>query len=109
MSEVWVVGEPEMVEGFALAGARVEPAREPSRVEWLVRETLRAREPAVMVVTESLFEKLPEKVRLAAERAARPMFVTMPEPPGWATVPGREDLVTRIIRRAVGYRIKVKR
>jgi vacuolar-type H+-ATPase subunit F/Vma7 len=109
MSEVWVVGEPEMVEGFALAGARVKAMHDPSRVEWLLRETMRARAPAVVVVSESLYELVPEKVRMAAERAARPMYVTLPEPPGWEAVPSREDLVTRIIRRAVGYRIKVKR
>jgi len=109
MSEVLVVGEPELTEGFALAGGRVEPTVDLARVEWMIRETMRSRNPAVVVVTEGLFERLPEKVRLAAERSARSMFITLPTPPGWETLPGRDDLVSRIIRRAVGYRIKIKR
>jgi vacuolar-type H+-ATPase subunit F/Vma7 len=109
MSEVLVTGEPEAVEGFALAGARVEALRDVPRLEWLLREAMRARNPAVVVVTESLYEKLPEKLRLQAEGSARPMFITLPAPPGWSELPGRDDLVSRIIRRAVGYRVKVRR
>ncbi len=109
MSEVLVVGEPEQVEGFALAGARVDSTRDPERVAWLLREAILRRAPAVVAVTESLYEGLPEKIRLAAESSGRPMVITLPRPAGWEALEGGDNLIARIIRRAIGYRIKVRR
>ncbi len=109
MSEVLVVGQPEIVEGFGLTGARVETVSDPGRVEWLVSELLRTRDTGIVVITEDLYEEIPEKLRVKAEASARPLFITLPRPAGREIWEEREDLISRIIRRAIGYRLKIKR
>ena len=109
MSEILVVGEPEIVEGFALTGARIRPESDPRRAERLVEQFLMSKDVDIVVVTENLFEKIPERTRNRAESSGRPLFVTLPRPAGIETWGEHEDLISRIIRRAIGYRLKIKR
>ncbi|UCF30378.1 MAG: V-type ATP synthase subunit F [bacterium] len=109
MSEILVIGQPEIVEGFSLAGADVETCSDPSRLEWRVMDLLRGRSHGIVIITEELYESLPEKVRLKAEESGRPLFITLPRPRGEDFWTEQEDMITRIIRRAIGYRLKIRR
>ena len=109
MSEVLIIGEPEVIEGFELTGAGIEPEIDPARVQWLMEELLRSRDTEIVVITESLYEQIPEKVRTRAEASDRPLFVTLPRPAGRDEWAEREDLVSQIIRRTIGYRVKIRR
>ncbi|MDF1535471.1 MAG: V-type ATP synthase subunit F [bacterium] len=109
MSEVLVVGQPEIVEGFGLTGARFEAVTDPDRVEWLVTELMRNRDTGIVIITEDLYNQIPEKLRVKAEASARPLFITLPRPVGRELWDEREDLISRIIRRAIGYRLKIRR
>jgi vacuolar-type H+-ATPase subunit F/Vma7 len=109
MSEILVIGEPEIIEGFALTGARIRSETDPRRAERLVDQFLMSKEIEIIVVTESLFEQIPEKTRNRAEASGRPIFVTLPRPAGIETWGEHEDLISRIIRRAIGYRLKIRR
>jgi vacuolar-type H+-ATPase subunit F/Vma7 len=108
MSEVLVIGEPEVVEGFALAGTDVESSRDPERVAWMVPELIRSSAYGIVLVTETIYDHMDEKVRARAEASARPLFVTIPAAAG-TELWGGEDTISRIIRRAIGYRLKIKR
>ena len=109
MSEILVLGEPEIIEGFALTGARIRAESDPSRAERILDGFMRSKEVDIVVVTESLFEQLPEKTRVLAEASGRPIFLTLPRPAGIEAWGEREDLISRIIRRAIGYRLKIRR
>jgi vacuolar-type H+-ATPase subunit F/Vma7 len=109
MSELLVIGEPEIIEGFGLTGAKVESVTNPDRVEWLITRLLRSRNEGIVVVTESLYEKVPEKTRAQAEASGRLLFVTLPRPAEMELWEDREDLIGRIVRRAIGYRVKIRR
>lgn len=109
MSEILVIGEPEIIEGFALTGARIRPESDPARAERILENLLNSREADIIVVTESLFEQIPEKTRILAENSGRPIFLTLPRPAGIEAWGEREDLISRIIRRAIGYRLKIRR
>jgi vacuolar-type H+-ATPase subunit F/Vma7 len=109
MSDLLVLGRPEIVEGFGLTGARFEVVTDPGRVGWIVTELMRTRDTGIVVITEELYEQIPEKVRIRAEASARPLFITLPRPAGRELWKEREDLISRIIRRAIGYRLKIRR
>jgi len=109
MPEILVVGEPEIIKGFALAGAKIRPESDPKRAGWLFEQRMRTRNAEIIVVTESLFETIPERTRTLAEASGQPIFVTLPRPAGIETWEEAEDLVSRIIRRAIGYRLKIRR
>jgi vacuolar-type H+-ATPase subunit F/Vma7 len=74
-----------------------------------VDQLLRSQDAGIIVVTENLFEQIPEKTRSRAEASGQPIFITLPRPSGIETWEEREDLISRIIRRAIGYRLKIKR
>jgi len=109
MSEILVIGEPEIVEGFALTGAQIRSETDPVRVAHLVDRLVQSQEADIIVITESLLERIPEKTRSKAEASGKPVFVSLPRPAGTDTWEGHEDLISRIIRRAIGYRLKVRR
>lgn len=109
MSEILVIGETEIIEGFALTGARTRPENDPRRAEALVDQLIGSKEADIVVFTESLFEQIPEKTRTRAEASGRPVFVTLPRPAGIESWDGHEDFISRIIRRAIGYRLKLRR
>ncbi len=109
MPEILFIGEPKIIEGFALTGAQTKPETDPKRAGWLIEQHIRARDAGIIIVTESLFEQISEKTQTLAEASARPIFVTLPRPVGFESWEGAEDLVSRIIRRAIGYRLKIKR
>ncbi len=109
MSEVLVLGESEVVEGFSLTGADVEGCQNAERAAWRIADILRLRSHGVVIVTETLYGDIPEKLRLKAEQSGRPLFVTLPRPAGQSAWAKREDLISRIIRRAIGYRLKIRR
>ena len=109
MSDILVIGEQEIVEGFSLTGADVEECADPDRIQWKVSELMRTRSHGIVIITESLYATLQEKLRLKAEQSARPLFVTLPRPAGHEVWGEREDLISSIIRRAIGYRLRIKR
>jgi len=109
MSEVLIIGEPEIIEGFALTGADIEPENDPVRAQWLVEELLRLRDTGIVVITESLYEQIPEKVRTRAEASSRPLFVTLPRPTDRGSWGEREDHLSQIMRRTIGYRVKIRK
>lgn len=109
MADILVIGESEIIEGFALTGARIRPESDPARAEQILHNLRTSRESDIVVITESLFEQLPEKTRVLLESAGRPIFLTLPRPAGMEALGEREDLISRIIRRAIGYRLKIRR
>ena len=109
MSEILVIGEPEIIEGFALTGAMTRPETDPVRTGHLIDQLIRLRTADIVVFTESLYERILEKDRSRAEGSTKPIFVSLPHPTGIEKWSVREDLVSRIIRRAIGYRLKVRR
>ena len=109
MSDLLVLGKAEVVEGFSLTGARFEAVTDPDRMGWIVSELMRNRDTGIVIITEELYDQIPEKIRVRAEASARPLFITLPGPAGRELWDEREDLISRIIRRAIGYRLKIKR
>ncbi len=109
MSEVLVIGDADLVEGFSLAGADIELCRDVEKVEWMVSELSRTRRYGIVFLPERLFEQLQEKTRDRAHLCARPLFLTIPAPATDEWWEDREDHISRIIRRAIGYRLKIRR
>ena len=109
MSDILVMGSPDIVEGFTLTGADVENVRDPARAEWMVEELIRRGSYSIVIITEALYSSLSEKLRTTAEKSSQPLVITLPVPAGLRYWEEREDLISRVIRRAIGYRLKIRR
>ncbi|MFN8583218.1 MAG: V-type ATP synthase subunit F [Gemmatimonadaceae bacterium] len=108
MSAVRVVGRPGACAGFALAGI---PVAEVDDVQSTTRllATLTARSDiGVVLVEQDLLDALAEADRRALLRRATPIVVPFPGP-AWAEVPTSADAyVLELLRRAIGYRVRLR-
>lgn len=102
-----VLCTPEVARGFRLAG--LEPVEARPGAEGADRlKDLRARpDVGVVLIEESLYDALPEPDLRALEREARPLVVPFPGPV-WAPPPSPEAYVVELLRRAIGYRVKLR-
>jgi len=109
MSHVVAVMEREAGLGYRLAGVEV---REASGPEELGRKAeALAAEPGVrlVILDEEFFRRLPRSLQRRFEESRIPVFVPVP-----SLALGKEELrpeeyVARLIRRAVGYQIRIRR
>lgn len=105
---VRVVSRPAAAAGFALAGLRAAEASTPEEAGERVR-ALRA-EPGVGVILleDSLYDRLPEDVRREFGRRPLPMIVPFPGP-AWAARPeSAEAYIVELLRQVVGYRVRLR-
>ncbi len=102
-----VLCTPPVAPGFRLAG--LEPVEALPGEDGTARlARLRERpEVGVILIEQSLYEGLPEPALRALEREARPLVVPFPGPV-WAPPPSPEDYVVELLRRAIGYRVKLR-
>jgi vacuolar-type H+-ATPase subunit F/Vma7 len=96
---VRVVCRPELAAGFELAGLRADTAVDAPR---------RAGDPAVgiVLVDERLHRALPADVVRRLERLERPLVTTFPGP-RFAAAEAAEEVVVELLRRAIGYRVRL--
>lgn len=90
--------------GFSLAGM-VQQSVEPSQAEPTLRQLVADASVAVVVMDERLLRRIPEKRLRELETDWRGLLVTLPAPSG--TEEG-EDRLQRLIRRALGYHVRLQ-
>lgn len=102
-----VLCTPEVAPGFRLAG--LEPIEAAPGAEGTARlSELRTRpEVGVVLIEERLYDGLPEAELRALEREALPLVVPFPGPV-WAPPSSPEEYVVELLRRAIGYRVKLR-
>jgi vacuolar-type H+-ATPase subunit F/Vma7 len=94
--------------GFRLAGAPVEEideGEEPERLKALVSDP----GLGVLAVEETLLERVPEALLQRIGREGIPVLFPFTFPKGWAEVGRGEQYVATLIRRAIGYHVKIQR
>lgn len=105
--DVVVVCRPELAAGFRLAGLSVREALTPEEAaEWL-QSVRRDGRGGVVLVDQQLYDGLSEDIRAGIEREAVPLAIPFPGP-AWAAEEGAEAYVVRLLRRAIGYRVRLR-
>ena len=102
-----VIASPGLSTGFALAGVPVFEASDgvdaARQIERLVDEV----NAGVIIIDEPLYRDLPEEVRRTLRRAALPVVIPVPGP-DWTTESTAHEYIVEILRRAIGYRVKLQ-
>lgn len=88
--------------GFALAGA-VQEVATPGQAEAALKRLL-AEADTVVAVDERLLAEIPAERLRFLERGGRALLLTLPAPRDGEE---GEDYVRRLLRRVLGYRVKV--
>ena len=106
-SQLVVIANPGLGTGFALAGVRVFEA---SNGEAAAAEIARLKEETdgrVIIIEEPLYKEIPEDTRRAFERFPLPVVIPVPGP-DWATESTAHEYIVDILRRAIGYRVRLQ-
>lgn len=105
---VEAIGRPEVAAGFAFAGLSTrEVASADEAAEW-VRQARQQSDVGVILLEDALYEQLPEELLRAIGRRPLPMLVPFPGPRWEARPEEAEAYVIELLRRVVGYRVRLK-
>lgn len=103
---VIVIGREPFLAGFALAGLPTLEAADGAEAAALLRD-LRAQDTAgVVLIQQALHGALPDEATRELERGALPIVVPYPEP-SWARPVSPEEHIIELLRRAIGYRVRL--
>ncbi len=105
---VQVLCRPEVGAGFGLAGLRPLETTDVADGIARLRELLRDPTAGVVLVEESLYDALPEDLRLELSRRPLPMVVPFPGPQWEERREGAETYIIELLRQVIGYRVRLK-
>lgn len=109
MYKVMVVTDSESADGFRLAGVDVIGLTADDDQSAVISELLNDDSIGVLAVNQSFVDHLDERLRVRLEQSNRPVAVFIPA--GRQEVGGaqKREYVARLIRRAIGFDIKLRR
>ena len=109
MDMLLVITYPDMALGFRMAGAdviEIERGREsPGVLERVIEEG----RYGLIAVEEELLDRIPEELERRIRKKGRPVLIPIRSPQGWSKEKAKEPYVAKILRRTIGYHIKIKR
>ena len=106
-STVRVVCRPGIATGFALAGVTADVVEHQSEAEPLLAGLMAQPDAGVVLLQEDIYDALTPDLQARLDRSALPVVVPFPGP-AWAEVPSAEERVVELLRRAIGYRVKLR-
>jgi vacuolar-type H+-ATPase subunit F/Vma7 len=109
MGNIVALVDEETALGFRLAGVGARPTETPEELLRSAEMLLVDPRVRLVLLDESLFRQLPDRTRRKLEDSRSPVFIPIPvfRLPKGAVKP--EEYVARLMRRAIGYHIKIRR
>jgi vacuolar-type H+-ATPase subunit F/Vma7 len=105
---VRIVCGPDVSPGLALAGLAAVPADDPVAAALRITRLLDEPDVGVILVDERLYEALPDELRSRFARNPLPLVVPFPGPVWVSRREGAEAYVAELLRRAIGYRVRLR-
>lgn len=105
MNRIVVLTPSDADNGFACGGA-IQHAVPPGQTATTLQQALGEAESGVVILDERLVAEVGEELLHELEERFPGVLVVLPAPGGST---GGEDYATRLIRRAIGYQVKVQR
>lgn len=93
--------------GFTLAGVRVREVKDEHEAFDAVTEAIGDNENGVVLVDEEYALKYPQRLQKLIDHTIIPFVVSIPVIHRWEYGRDRAEAVGEMIRRAVGYRVKL--
>lgn len=104
-----VVTGPETADGFMLAGVKVDAVRTVAETEARVKAALEEKDCGLLLVDELLLDQVGEPLLRRLERAALPIVVPLPLDMKWWREKRGMDYLLRLIRRSIGYHMRLRK
>lgn len=106
IASVRVLCRPEVAPGFAATGVAVERLGAGADVAGAIAAAAGHEGVGVLLVEEELYRALGEEARRRVDRMTRPVVVPFPSP-AWEVAEAAEAYVVELLRRAIGYRVRL--
>jgi vacuolar-type H+-ATPase subunit F/Vma7 len=104
-----VIADADTVVGFRLAGVEAVAAAGPEEAERLLRERIGGAETAIVLVNQAFFDGFSPALRHKIEKLGLPLVIPIPISHGGWREERSEDYILGIIRRAIGFQMKIGR
>ena len=101
-----VVTDPDTAPGFRLAGVDVLEASNVEEAKKIIPSLLFKDDTGIVAVNEDFMASLDEKLMERIEKTHRPIIIPIPSR---IRQIDRTDYIERLLRRAIGYNIVVRR
>ncbi len=108
MNKVLVITYSDIAVGFKLAGVDVITPDKDEEISDLFEECLNNNEYGLVVVEEAFLSNLNEWTRKKLDKAEEPIIVPISTPQKWDRKEAADTYLTRLVRKAIGYQIKIK-
>ncbi len=102
-----VIASPGLSSGFALAGVPVFEATDGIDAARQIDRVVADLNAGVIMIDEALYEDLPDEARRDLQRSALPVVIPVPGP-DWTAESTAHEYIVEILRRAIGYRVKLQ-
>ncbi|MFC1692073.1 V-type ATP synthase subunit F [Candidatus Latescibacterota bacterium] len=93
--------------GFTLAGIQVREAVNTEDAHKILATEYEDAHNGVILIDEKYARDLPSKLQKMVDERAVPLVIGIPVVTKWEYIHDREEVIANIIRRAVGYQIKL--
>ena len=100
--KVLVIGHPEAVLGFSLAGVGGRVARTADEVNQALDEAQSSKDVGIVLVTQDVAELIPARMEHLKLRSTIPLVVEIPAQGG---VPEGQESLGEIVLRAIGIKL----
>ena len=109
-----VIATRDIAAGFRLGGFDcIELERSApdlsARVTTLLEDIEKEGRYGIVCIEEALYDELPEDVSKLLKKKGLPVVVPITVPEAWGEVEPGESPIVRLIRRAIGYHIKLRK
>jgi len=107
MKTLRVVCRPAIRDGFSLAGVNAIPAVDPVEAGAVLNALVEQADVGVLLVEDALYRGLSDSLRENLERRSLPVVIPFPGPRRDER-PSAEAGLVELLRRAIGYRLRVR-
>jgi V/A-type H+-transporting ATPase subunit F len=101
-----VVTDPDSASGFRLAGVDVIEASTMDEVKKIIPDLLYQDDTGIVALNEDFLPALDDKLMTRIEKSYRPIIIPIP---ARAKAVSRVSYIERLLRRAIGYNVVLRR
>ena len=109
MAKIAVITDPDTGIGFKLTGIDVYNAPSYQEAAGYIERFLKNKEYEIVAYSEDYSGEMPESLRRKLEESILPVFMALPSIQSWREGERGEEYITRVLQRALGSYIKIKR
>ncbi len=109
MPRVAVLTDYDTGLGFQLAGVEVYNAGSAAEAEATLCNLILDKDVGIIAINEDFLDGLSERVKKRIEGSSHPIVFPFPSIKRWEEAAPSEEYVARLIRRAIGYHLKIRR